>query len=563
MIDARFTPPFRLRPGASLAFLVSVALLITALHAVNLTADSPDGFAADDIGLRVDEGYKTLAPRNLALFGSVKWSEADEYDGWFSGSPLTQSLMYLSFSVAEPSVGVARATALIYFLCLVVIVLLAHRGFLSNASLLMLAALLAAEPFLFFFSRVALFEVALAAFVALAFLLLRRFGYGHAWLPLAIVIAVTVAAFVLIKISAVLYFLPAMAALAFFAAWHSNPKVALPVLLATFAVLLVLLLSTHEVWVRRLDLQALASLPSRVLTDPLSALSPWVTALAWFCIADSIRISGRKLIDDPYFLAVAATVVGVPVLLGLLSYAPPRYFVAVMPAQILAIGFWLGAARSAGVSEGLHWTAKLVSVALLSVAVFAVLWAVANAVLPLTPLPQGETAGISGPGAIRLLFPIAVALALLLVFAGWRGPSRSGLLPRAGVQALLVVAVVSGLYQASEVWMEPSYSSHEIRERLADVVEPGEATAGDWAPFFALGTRLPAIYSSSGWNRGKVILELCPTFFVHSGTRHDDAVVESYAVVAGVTVEDLQILGAYAGNLVVLKRLHYPDGECE
>src|SRR5690606_4871431 len=149
----------------------------------------------EDIGLRVDEGYKTLAPRNLALFGQPQWSEADEYHGWFDGSPLTQSALLLTFRVAGAELLTARVTAMVYFLALALMILWGTRQLLSPLQWTALAVLLALEPYLFFFSRVALFEVALAAFLVPALLLVRHFGERRLGWSLLAVLALMGAAF--------------------------------------------------------------------------------------------------------------------------------------------------------------------------------------------------------------------------------------------------------------------------------------------------------------------------------------------------------------------------------
>lgn len=59
------------------------------LRLTHIDADTPAGLSWS-AGLYVDEGYKTLSPRNLLLLGNTHWHEADTYPGWMKSSPVTQ-----------------------------------------------------------------------------------------------------------------------------------------------------------------------------------------------------------------------------------------------------------------------------------------------------------------------------------------------------------------------------------------------------------------------------------------------------------------------------------------
>ncbi|MFO7652855.1 MAG: phospholipid carrier-dependent glycosyltransferase [Candidatus Krumholzibacteriia bacterium] len=541
--------------------VVVIALALVAVRLPHLTSDTPSDFAASDIGLRVDEGYKTLGPRNLVLFGNEHWSPHDEYSGWLSGSPFTQGLLYVTFRLFEPDLLVARATALAYFLALALMVLAAYRRSVSTVQLLVIAGLLALEPFLFFFSRVALFEVAMGSFVVAGLLAVRQVGSRRPWLGVVAMTVALAAAFFLVKKSAPLYFVPAVGVLAAHLVHRHRSR---PVLLASLFALAgvaVLLVVGQEIWTRRVSAVSAGDAYRRFLANPLITLSPWLSAAAWWCLADLIRRRGEKLLGEPYVLAVAATFVGTPLLLCFMSYAPPRYVVAIVPAQILMVAHWLEDRARTGPPPRRTPVATAASVIPLAVAIFIAGWAFAEQVLPLTGMPMGDEPGVSTPTALRFLFPLAV---LAAVVAGWLSHGRrvieNGLYPGA-VHLLAGLTVIGGLGLAGSVWFSPDYESHRIRARLAELVPPEQAIIGDWAPFFALGTQIPAVYSTIGLNEGSAVAGICPTYHVH-GSAQDVLTARSWEAEAGVAAGEAIPLGRYAGRDVSLRPLHYPPGVC-
>jgi hypothetical protein len=84
-----------------------VLVLAVGLRLFHIGADPEPTFIPKDDGYLVDEGYKTLSPRNLVLFGSTHWHEADQYTGWMKASPLTQWPFYAAFA----EFGVDRISA--------------------------------------------------------------------------------------------------------------------------------------------------------------------------------------------------------------------------------------------------------------------------------------------------------------------------------------------------------------------------------------------------------------------------------------------------------------------
>ena len=96
--------------------LIPLIVLIVAisLRLTHLEADTPPNLSSS-VGVYVDEGYKTLSPRNLLLFNKTHWHEADTYPGWMKASPITQWSIYAAFKYFGANVSSARLVPIIYF----------------------------------------------------------------------------------------------------------------------------------------------------------------------------------------------------------------------------------------------------------------------------------------------------------------------------------------------------------------------------------------------------------------------------------------------------------------
>ena len=87
---------FLTRGSSRIALTVGLAVGLALLRLIHLGADTPSEFSRS-AGPYVDEGYKTLSPRNLVLFGTTHWNSEDTYRGWMKDSPITQWSYYASF----------------------------------------------------------------------------------------------------------------------------------------------------------------------------------------------------------------------------------------------------------------------------------------------------------------------------------------------------------------------------------------------------------------------------------------------------------------------------------
>jgi hypothetical protein len=537
----------------SLIIVLSIAILI--VHSIYLTADTPDWFADYDTGLRVDEGYKTLAPRNLVLFGQTIISEHDQYRGWFKNSFLTQSLLFISFNVFDPSLLVARATNLSYYLILIFLILWAHREHLKKISFALIILIAATEPFTYFFSRVALFEIAIALIVTAGLLSIRIDSYKGLWA----FVLLTVIGAAIIKTSVLVYLFPGIIALILYNYFlRPDLKYIRIATIVVVAIVLILLALNFNLLLQRIDFRPSPAQLSKMITNPIIIYSPWVFAAALYCIADIIIRGGFRMPKDPYFIAVSAVAIGGPVILTFISYNPPRYYVALLPSYILIVAYWLTYHGKNDQTAKKSLVMELVFIALIAIASYTLIrGALMNFVVPVITSSKEFTLWMPRESARLSLFAIGGFSAVILLIVAYFKRTWVCIFTRMAVIVSLAFTIVINSWQVIEFWKSPSYASQHIRENLKSFVEPGDAIIGDWAPFFALGTDIPAIYSELRWNYGDRVLLLRPSYFLYSGTLYDRANLESYKGLDGLIIEEVGFLGVYYKREVHLFRLNY------
>ncbi|MGB5514428.1 MAG: hypothetical protein WBP36_07890 [Thermoanaerobaculia bacterium] len=108
--------PRQVRRIKAVGLLLILALV--GLRLIHLGADPPDSLWTESFGPFVDEGYKTLDARNLALFGQTHWNDQDDYPGWLPRSPITQLSFLAAFRVLGQEIENARLVTILWFLLL-------------------------------------------------------------------------------------------------------------------------------------------------------------------------------------------------------------------------------------------------------------------------------------------------------------------------------------------------------------------------------------------------------------------------------------------------------------
>lgn len=557
---ARARPPHRGRPGKLALAAVALVLVLSGLRAFHLEADTPAGLSWS-FGLYVDEGYKTLAPRNVVLFGSANASESDRYRTWWERSPLTQWAYLAAFRIWEPNLRAARAVSVIFF----AVFLLAYAWGLAEryppGLLLGGMLLLGLESGLFLVSRIALLEVPLLALFYGGLFALARWNRPSAWAPVSLLGGGVLLA-VAVKKSALLYLLPAsLAALVpVLGIRRPSRRIVVGTILVAGGSAAVALFGFGGRWMPRLDL-----LPSeilrRLLTYPLLSVSPVTVVAGWLAAVHLLVVRPRAVLEDTVRSILVALVLLGPILLSLLEYNPLRYAAPFLPAYLLLVLEWVRLRSWAqripfDVSPVVH----AVSVPLLALAVVYAGRSVDDLVLSHLPLPLGEEPGLSTSAETLVFGSLALPVAVLL----WRARSRwlegPGLARVARVLGAALVlhsaAILAGFF------LEPRFEGREGRRALEEVLPDSASLAGDWAPFFALGTRYRAFYLGAHGHPPERIEEICPDYLLHSETDTGKRSLRILTANPRVLVGDAIFTKRYAERKVSLHPLHYAAGPC-
>jgi hypothetical protein len=545
-------------------WLLPGVLLVLAIttHAWHLEYDIPAWFAPYDIGYQIDEGYKTLDPRNLALFGETNWHPEDDYPGWMRSSPLTQWPYYFAFMTLGAKAASARWVTIGYFLCLVLVtyLFLAHRGGYGWAAII--AGSLIFEPVLFHFSRVAIFEIPVTFWVYATLFLAVQVTHRYPFPALLIMFAGAALGSQLLKLSVALYLLPPIAALSLGWLTASVRSVAARVTLVSAALIAAAgsLAYTHDAWwMDRITLASPVEFLQRLLLNPLADLTPLSLFLGYSVLSHLLITRPQRIFSDPFRLSLASIIIGVPIIFALLfSYAPPRYYVAVVPACLLLTGDWFRAKDwRLTPDRSLKPICAFLAVSISSLALFFGLRAADYAILTRLPLELGDEPGVSGIAMFRYLAPATPLVSVALIAARFRllAPART-----LSIALLAVVFTIAlGSLEAIRTLATPAHLADSLRAKLTASLPPDIVVAGDWAPFFALGTPLRALYVNDKFNSAKRFSELKPDYFLDGNTRSD--VLTRQAVVADpqITLGRPSHAGTYLGHQLRLWPLSYPD----
>ena len=111
-----------LTKAKTIAAFIAMMAVFCAMRAADIPADPPPDLSISG-ALYSDEGFKTYAARNRALFGNWTWTHEDGYDAWLTKSPLsiyTFTRVFKKFGVSltslrSVSIVYAMLTLLIFF----------------------------------------------------------------------------------------------------------------------------------------------------------------------------------------------------------------------------------------------------------------------------------------------------------------------------------------------------------------------------------------------------------------------------------------------------------------
>ncbi len=250
-----------------------------------------------------------------------------------------------------------------------------------------------------------------------------------------------------------------------------------------------------------------------------------------------------------------------------MPYNPLRYYVPLIPAYILLMLEWLhGRWWQERDVEGEVSPTRLLALPLLVWITFVAGLAVNRYLLKHIPVAIGEDPGLSDGALHSYFYPVFLPASIVGGLVLWR--YRRRLLEGSTVRSLTVALVAFSF--AADLWIEgrfllhPSFRVREISAALEEIIEPDLSVAGDFAPLFALGTRLKAVMMGGWLGKGRFnpatrIRLFHPDYFIYCGTptsADDRRVIEE---TDGLTLGPPLYRSSYAEREIVLYALTWAD----
>ena len=510
----------RLNPAMAALLALIVAFFCVQLRFIHLRADTPEK-VSNNIGLYVDEGYKTLAPRNLVIFGENSAHQADQYKGWMKASPLTNWPYYFMFKWLGVEIENARLVTIAYFALFILLFSLAVAGRYRITLLLVGIFALSLQHTLYFFSRVALLEVPIVTLLYGSLFLFIKTNDNRIYRKIKwLAVLIFLSAFG-IKISALLYFFVAgcMGLLSFLAgfSYHEKKKV-----YATIAVGLILVVITaffyFDFWWHRIG-HSPFFIMVRALNNPLLIHADiFLLLIGISCGLQGLICQPELYLGNLYRAALLGLVLLGPIVLSIFPYNPLRYYVPLVPAYILLILEWLYLSTwRESLAQNGNWFSDTLAFLMLFHLIFYVGVLFNEYFIKLLQIMIGDEPGLSDAGMVMFFAPIAAIVTVAIFILRKRIFSKkifAGL-----ITGFAVMGLVYNVSILSDFVLNPSYKSREIQADIESIVPGAAIVAGDWAPFFLIGTRILALYMNDKFNR-KNVASIRPDFFLDSDNRN-------------------------------------------
>ncbi|MEJ1356197.1 MAG: hypothetical protein RPU34_17060 [Candidatus Sedimenticola sp. (ex Thyasira tokunagai)] len=548
-----------MRQSKLLGLLAALAILLTvASRLIHLDADPPTGFIQSDIGFHIDEGYKTLSPRNLVRFGKQLTQENDQYDGWMKSSPATQWPYIWSLKAAgNTDLASARYVSIAYFSLFLLTAFALLVKYHGTSWAFLLVAILASDISLFHFSRTAIFEIAVTFFIYTGIALSFSQRSRSIYFSVATLLAVGLGASFLVKASAGIYLFPAIAFICINEV--SERKKNIWFFLLVLNIIALFIFSTQSILPQRLYSGITFSPPINIFYNRIHELSPLIQLVAYLSIVLLLYCKGwKELKKNRYQISLVVIVVITPLLLGLFSYNPTRYYLPIIPAAVLitieALVTWRSYPLKIEANGADIQTWLAIAFMCLPVAVCSQGFTI-DYVIPYLPTPLNEDLRIS-VGMQKKLLPFITVALLMLAFSTRK--SLGNLIHAAVVFGISVHLVMNATMQITTL-RTPTFRSAEVISKLEQIVGDNEVVGGDWAPFFSAGTNIRALYMEKYFNGAEDILILKPSFFLHSHVPNDEINLELLEKNPLVAVGPATALGQYHQRPIHLYTLTYLD----
>ncbi len=485
--------------------LIPLIVLIVAisLRLTHLEADTPPNLSSS-VGVYVDEGYKTLSPRNLLLFNKTHWHEADTYPGWMKASPITQWSIYAAFKYFGANVSSARLVPIIYFSLFVLLYLHLFKKRYTRKLFYLGLVLLVTDITLFTFSRVAIFEIPMSFFVYGLILPLTLFyeKKDTSLLPLAWLLIGSITIAYTVKLSSLVYFAPALAAASILFITNNdriNKKIATIYLSIIIGSIFLVLTMTYNQWGQRIGIT-----PSKIIysiaENPLIVTSPSILIAGTLCAGYIIGFQSKQYFNNLYRLTLLCMVIASPLLLSFFKYAPLRYYVPFIPAYILLTIEWLNTISIEPKEKNWNMITLIISAALFGLAI----------IYSFVALKLHEY--------IQLRYLIVISIFIILLVFYFKQKVLTYQSMESILSKLIILALLHSAYFISSFIYKPSYDAKNMRNQLTEVVASDAVIAGGWAPFLTLGTSIRPIYANTQFNTLEALKIIEPDYFLLSDT---------------------------------------------
>jgi len=524
--------------NTTVIIVASIIILSVGFRLATISADTPPGLSWS-AGLYVDEGYKTLAPRNLVMYDSATWHKADTYAGWLHMSPLTQWPVYASFKLFGTSIESARLVAILFFALLLLVYSALYKNRYSKKLYIIGLVLLTSDITIFTFSRIMLLEMPMS-FLLYSTILAITLHYETKQPSIAPTALLVISAIVIaktVKHTAIVYFLPAIiASISYYCINNRNiPRKQLFFAIAGTAIALVaILISTSHVWLPRINTN-ITSYAYHIVDNPLLDTSPLILIGAWLCCAVAFLQHPRYFLNNLYRLTLICVVIFTPLFLSIFSYNPMRYYSPVIPACILLVLEWIHNRNRFECVNNLPFT-------LIAITILTITYAFAFTALDLHNSFSMSTI-VFGSSVLSFLTAIT-----------YRSISK----PFSVVPALIVTgAILHNIYFLYNFHHNQTHNAEKLRQQLTAIVRDSKSIAGGWAPFLTLGTQLKSLYANDVINPPQVVKTIKPDYFMLSETPTSMATFMLLENDKDIEIGKPILLGSYNDTKVFLYPLSY------
>ena len=531
----------------SRTLLIALAVGLALVRLIHLGADTPPELSGSD-GLYVDEGYKTLSPRNLVLFGTTHWNPEDSYTGWMTTSPVTNWSYYAGFRMFGASIEAARSVTILFFALLLIGFALAMSGRYSLGLIVAGLLLLGFESTLFFLSRIAVFEIPIVTFLYGLLFVFARMKPHKVLTPILLAFGTSLFLVFGIKISALLYLGPVLLALATFLVLEKGshqPSARRSYDFVIAVGICSLLALTHEAWMSRLEIGPL-EIGRQILDNPLVQCSAVPVLAGILCAVHGLVCRPDLFLRNIYRLSLVAMVLlGIP-FIAIFAYDPMRYYAPLLPAYLLVVLEWCHLRGWRFPAPRASFAAGLVTVAVM----IPWLYYLIGFLLMRRPvLFSGDDVNL-----------LELTLVLLLAVGVWtvRSFTLRGTAVAATLLLLLPLFLVSNTRQVGSFLLQPSFQAQQIRSDLMQLLPEGSTVAGVWAPFLLLGTPYRALYLAAVANPSLRIPELAPDYILQTHpTRNSKNTFRYIRRTPGIRLQDRVYTAEYNEKTVALYLLRF------